>query len=188
MKQWSKENIITSSPVVIVFVLFAIATSIIIKNRIKVYYQVKDCPIINLGRYGKDFDFFDCHNTIAIDKWLYDQVTIYSLWDIQHKYYVVGFRSFDQYRLMNDIMYVVNHSKDSDSYIAFGGIKYYDEEYFINGEMKTFYHTSIETMPNYFAIDTVTGNVRPYKMLSEVPVAEQSIFQEIETRVAKNDA
>ena len=50
----------------------------------------------------------------------------------------------------------------------------------INGFHKTFYYKIIEDMPYYFAVNTITGEVRLYRLITEVPQNETAIFQELE--------
>lgn len=170
-------------------VLIGIPLIILVKGEISYRKKLLKCPTLDTEKYaGPDFAFEDCHNNIAIEI-SYVSKAHFRLYDITHQYPIVGFKTFDSYRLIADTMYVFNKPKEEVSYsydIDENGKKRYLEEYFVNGEMKFFYYDTIDQMPRYFVIDTITGNVRLYRTLSEASLDEQSIFQEIETRVIKN--
>ena len=168
--------------------LICITLIILVKGQVNYRKKLLKCPALNTEKYaGPDFAFEDCHNNIAIEI-SYVSKAHFRLYDIAHQYPIIGFKTFDFYRLVDDIMYVFSKHKEGGSYsydVDENGKKRYLAEFFVDGEKKFFYYDTVDQMPRYFAIDTVTGNVRPYRELNEVPVAEQPIFQEIETSVSK---
>ena len=166
--------------------LICITLIILVKGQISYRKKLLKCPALNTEKYaGPDFAFEDCHNNIAIEI-SYVSKAHFRLYDIAHQYPIIGFKTFDFYRLVGDTMYVFSKPVEGGSYdIDENGKKRYFAEFFVDGEMTFFYYDTVDQMPRYFAIDTITGNVRLYREFGEVPVAEQPIFQEIETSVSK---
>lgn len=160
---------------------------ILIKGEISYHKKLLKCPTLNTEKYaGPDFEFYDCYDNIAIEI-SYVSDKHFRLYDIKHQYPVIGFKTFDFYQLVGDTMYVFSIPKEGGSYdVDENGKKRYFKSAFVDGEKQFFYYDNADQMPRYFAIDTITGNVRFYRELSEVPRDEQSIFKDIETRVAKN--
>lgn len=145
---------------------------------------ISKCPDIDMKRYGwpGDINFYDCYNNIAIeDSQGVGDTIIYVLYNIKRKDKIIGFETFDQYRLIGGNMYVFIMPTEGGSYdIDERGRKRYFGEYVINGKLQTIYYESADQKPRYFAVDTISGEVRFYRYLKDVPQEEQAIFQELE--------
>ena len=188
MKKRTKILLIFAVCLLIVIPVFYVAVYFHQAN-VKLEKIISKCPDIDLKRYDfpGDIGFYDCYNNIAIDIERTEDSAIYSLQDIKHEYSIISFETSHQYQLVGDIIYVFNATGGVGYYfIDQNGKQYYFDDYLVDGQMQSFDYNTIDEIPRYFAIDTITGNVRLYNNISDVPIQEGAIFQELERNYQEN--
>lgn len=124
-------------------------------------------------------DFIDCRGIVSInDGWDMDYLSIN---DHIHKYEIARVYNQNQYVFAQDKLFVINRKNIENSSSNGDKITYY-QELFQNGKLADNSYTKVSDIPTYLIIDTISGEVKAYKNLSEVPVDQQPSFKELENK------
>lgn len=123
--------------------------------------------------------FIDCHGVVSInDGWDMDYISIE---DHIREYEIARVYNVNQYVFVQDKLFVINRKNIENSSSNGDKITYY-QALFQNGKLVDNSYTKISDIPTYLIIDTISGEVKAYKDLSEVPIDQQNSFKELENR------
>lgn len=122
-------------------------------------------------------NFIDCHGVIAFtDSWDVDYI---SLKDHIHDYEIARIYNLDQLIYVADKIFVINRNTIKGTISDSTKTQYY-QELFQNGQLETNYYDSISDIPTYLVIDYVSGEVKAYSDINEVPQDYKQYFSEIQ--------
>lgn len=121
--------------------------------------------------------FLDCHGVITItDGWDMDYI---SLRDHIHKYEVARVYSLDQYKIVGELLYVINRKTIQGS--SSNGVRtLYYQRLFQNGNIIEYSYSNVSEIPTYIVINYKSGDARAYKSIDQAPGDEKSVFSELE--------
>lgn len=164
-------------------IIIIVFTTLIIGALIAYYFMFiapkKDIAEKCQGFVPNWVDYIDCHGVVSInDGWDMDYI---SLKDHVHEYEIARVYNQDQYIYTDNKIFVINKKIIEGSVSNGKRIKYY-QELFQNGELKTNYYDIILDIPTYLIINTVSGEVKAHKDITEVPEVEKSYFIQLENK------
>jgi hypothetical protein len=130
------------------------------------------------GYYPYWGNFVDCQGVIAInDGWDMDYLSIK---DHIHNYEIARVYNRNQYIYSDNKIFVINKKNIKNS--SSDGIKNtYYQELFQNGQLMESSYEVVSDIPTYLVVDTVSGETKAYKTISDVPKDQQIYFNDIST-------
>lgn len=105
----------------------------------------------------------------------YVKITINDGWDLDYmyiinhvyKYEIARFKGQNNYKLINETIYIVNSKNLHDSFKE-GTVTMYYQSILVDGKVKRFEANNPEDMYKYFIVNINSGDVESYKSLTEM--------------------
>lgn len=120
----------------------------------------------------------DCYGVISI--WGSDDATYTISYNAEASLYLAKIKSADGFILNGNQIYVIDIRVPSICNNLISGK--YCGDFRVNGKLREFYYDGADQVPKYIILDTQTGNERFYARMSDIPVAERPIFQQLSNR------
>ncbi len=137
-----------------------------------------NCRNINVDSYnGRDLRLVNCYGdlvVVRVNKSI--SKTQYFIKDDKHDYAIAGFDRLNQYRVVDNRLYVRDFNPATSVGVK-SGKEYYDNKYFAQGQMRLMEYDSIDEIPAYYVVDLVTDEVTLYKDYIEMSDEAKTIFQ-----------
>lgn len=142
---------------------------------------VEGCPYFMGEQLGRDAYFEECKGVISILKnnicdcfWVNDDM---------HNYHIVSAENEKNYKFvdMNLYLYHTIDKNDPDKYLTFkgDGKSFHPRDFFVTGELKKFMFESVEEIPQYYKINSESGEVETFVNIDDAPENDKEIFSKL---------
>lgn len=123
--------------------------------------------------------FVDFYGTVTInDGWDMDYLSIR---DHIHDYTIARVYNQEQYLYIDNKVFVINR-KNIESSSSDGVKTTYNQKLFQNGKLLYTPYDRVSDIPTYLIIDTILGEVKAYKNISDIPIDQQNSFKDLENK------